>query len=88
MRGVDAVGGAAPLAQNDADAVLSRACWWRPGDGESQTDGSENDGLDGDGAGKFRRYMMGEMTLPASLTPSFNFGKFDLRVRYRVMLPC
>lgn len=79
--GVDAAGGALPQAQNTADVPLSRAQWWRPSDVESSASWGDDEG-----DGKFRRCMMGEMTLPSSLTPSFTFGKFDLRVRYILTL--
>ena len=72
--GMDAVGGALPPAESDAQLPLSKAQWWKPVD----ADGFEAD----EGQGKFKRVLMGEMTVPKGLTPSFNFAKFDVKVRF------
>ena len=76
VHGVDATGSALAPAELDASLPLSRAQWWRPSDAEGYEGGEEAEG-------KFKRSLMGEMTLPNNLTPSFTFGKFDLKVRRR-----
>jgi hypothetical protein len=71
------LGEVVPIPHSDLNMPLSRARWSKPSDVNIAAAGE-------DGDGKFRRCLMGELTLPSNLPPTFRFGKIELQVRLNV----